>query len=153
MDTKISIVQLIRAKEISVNLEIAKIRANENVSISVEQFFHRCPDYLEILEKIEDTGKLQATASARDQAFYDGKLNSLKEIETDFRVNTLLMCRLFASQDFTSAKLKKAEALFCDGKIHEANQVLEESTLLDDQFYLIFIVDYYETQLKLSQYE
>ena len=153
MDTKISIVQLIRAKEVSVNLEIERIRADEGVSIAVEQFFLKCPDYVEILQKLEETERLMEAASPQDKPFYNKKLSSLKEIETDFRVNTLLMCRLFAAQTFTSEKLKKAEALFCEGRIHEANQLLEESTLLDDQFYLIFIADYYETRLKLSRYE
>lgn len=148
-DTNISIIQLIKSGEISVSFEISNVRANRDINVYVRTYLEKSDHYTEIQQHIRQTkADMQKADSLSDKLHFDQKLQNLYKVEQDFIANTLYLAETLSKIEPRTEKLKKAIALFEEGKIREADAILAEVDLLDDQFNLITYVEYQEKKIQ-----
>jgi len=146
-DTNISILQYIASSGVSIDTEIKNIQSGKQTDIVINQFFQRSPDYLRLLEKIKEqdskVSSLKASA-AENWKFEADKLQQLKDAEQHFKSDALRLANLFLKIKPRTERLQQARALFEEGKFKEADQVLKEEDLMNDQDELFAMMDYYE---------
>lgn len=153
MDTRISLVQLIKSGDISVSLEISRVQAKKDIHVYVRQYLNQSPEYKDIKREIEKAENALQQASDENFAFFSTHLEHLRKVEKDFIINALLLGKLFSEIPIRTERLRKALQLFEEGKIKEADAILKTDELLNDQFALILIVEYKEAKLKLLQHD
>lgn len=148
-DTNISIIQLIKSGEISVSFEISNVRANRDINVYVRTYLEKSDHYTEIQQHISQIkADMQKAKKLSDKLHFDQKLQTLYKVEEDFIANTLYLAETLSKIEPRTEKLKKAIALFEETKIREADTVLAEADLLDDQFNLITYVEYQEKKIQ-----
>ena len=147
-NTNISIIQLIKSGEISVNYELSNIRAGKDINIHVRTYLEKSDHYKEIQKHINKVRTdLKNAENIEDKLFLDKKLENLYKVENDFISNTLYLAETLSKIEPRTDKLKKAIELFEQAKIREANAILNEADLLNDQFNLIAFVEYQERRI------
>ena len=148
MNTNISIIQLIKQGDIDVESEISKLRAGRNININIRVYLKHSSDYHKITEQIEKTKKKLQNADKQQNIYFANKLENLRKVKQDFIVNALLLAKTFSTMEIRTEKLKKAMQLFEQGKITEANKILDEAELYTDQANLIAFNEYLEQKQK-----
>lgn len=133
----------------SPNIEIRKIQANNDVSVTLDKFYHRSPDYLKLTAKIEEQRKLTESDNNDEtvQRNAQEKLLELKRLEVAFKIDVLYLADIFLRIDNYSARLAEAKALFEMGRFSDADALLAESDLNKDQSDLMLAVDFWERRL------
>ena len=153
-NTNISIIQLIKSKEISVNYEISKIRAGKGINIKIRTYLDGSDYYQNIKQHIEETkAKFEKSEDPEDKIHYAEQVENLQKVEQDFMVNTLYLADTLSKIEPRTERLKKAIQLFEEGKIKEADATLAEADLLNDQFGLIAFVEYQRNKIKILEDE
>ena len=147
-DTNISIIQLIKAGEIDVEFEISNLQAGYDINISIHNYLKKSPDYNKIAEQIERCKANLNSCEDGEKSFYATKLENLQKVEHDFIINALLLAKAFSTMEIRTERLKKAKELFEQGRIKEADKILKESELLQDQTDLIAHLKYLEIRKK-----
>lgn len=143
-NTNISIVQLVKSGEIDVNFEISNLRAGKDINVSIKNFLKISPDYKTLAEQTRNVENDLRNAPDSEKNFYSERLESIRKVEEDFVVNTLLLAETFTKLEIRTQRLAEALALFEEGRIKEADEVLKEADLLNDQFNLIAYAEYLE---------
>jgi hypothetical protein len=143
-NTNISIVQLVKSGEIDVNFEISNLRAGKDINVSIKNFLKKSPDYKTLVEQVRNAENDLRNAPDSEKLFYSERLESIRKVEEDFVVNTLLLAKTFSNLEIRTERLRKSLELFEEGRIKEADEVLKEADLLNDQFNLIAYTEYLE---------
>lgn len=147
-NTNISIIQLIKSGDISVNYEISKIKAGEGINIKIRTYLEKSDHYQEIQNHLKEAkSALENAKTLADKLHFGEKLENLKKVETDFISNTLYLAETLSKIEPRTERLKKAIELFEAGKIREADKVLSEADLLNDQFNLIAFAEYQKKKI------
>jgi hypothetical protein len=146
-NTNISIVQLIKVGDFNVDFEISNIRAGKDINISIKNYLKKSLDYQSIREQIQKSESDLKNASISEKLYYSEKLQNILKIQQDFIVNTLLLAGAFSTLDIRTERLRKAIELFESGKIVEADLILNEEDLLNDQANLIPFAIYLEKKI------
>jgi hypothetical protein len=148
-NTNISIIQLIKSGEISVNFEISNIRAGKDINVNIRTYLEKSDHYQVIQQHIREakTDMLNAEDTI-DKLYFDEKLQNLYKVEKDFMSNTLYLAETLSKIEPRTERLKKAIELFDAGKIREADAILGEADLLNDQFALIAFVQYQRNKIQ-----
>jgi len=148
-NTNISIIQLIRSGDFSVDYEISNIRAGKDLNINICTYLEKSDQYKEIEAKIINTKiDLKNACSIEDMLFFDQKLKNLFIVKEDFICNTIYLAETLSKIEPRTDKLKKAIDLFEIAQIYEADLILNEFDLINDQFNLIAINEYQEKKTK-----
>jgi len=144
-DIHISILQFLQSRSTPA-IEISHITAAENTSIEINQFFHRSPDYLNLLTKIRAAESVLGPLPAGSEAYKTqmAALQDLYRLEKAFKIDVLHLADLFLRIDVKSERVTKARALFEEGRFREADDLLREEDLTKDQNDLLVAVDYLE---------
>lgn len=148
-NTNISIIQLIKASEISVEYEIANIRSDKDINIHISTYLRKS-DYFNDLQKHMRQVRTEMNKAEKlsDKLHLDQKLQYLHKIEQDFIANTLYLAQTLAKIEPRTDKLKKTIELFEQAKIMEADAMLNEADLLNDQYNLLAFVEYQAHKIK-----
>ncbi len=153
-DIHISIIQLIKESEISIDYEISNIRANKDVNLHIYTYLKKSNYFNELQDKISEVqAELADAKTLNDELFFSQKLQNLLKVEKDFIVNTLYLAHTLSRIEPRSNKIKKAIELFEQAKIDEADSWLDEADLLNDQYNLIVFIEYQERKLKFIEDE
>ncbi len=145
LDSSIGIIQYIKSSQISISNEIANLNAGKDINIQIRDFFSNSPDYQKLQKQINDVQKqLQVETDMQKQSFLDDKLNNLRELQKTFKADVLRLAEIFSKMELRTERLKKAAALFEQGRFKDADAILKEEDLTNDQFNLILHVDYLE---------
>ena len=136
-NTNLSIVFLVKSGELDVEFEISRIRAKQDINISVKNYLKKSPDYQILAEKVRSAENDFNNAPVDEKLFYSERLENLRKVEEDLIVNALLLAKTFSSIEIRTERLAEALRLFEEGKISEADKALGEADLLNDQFNLI----------------
>lgn len=147
-DTNFGLIQLIQSGDLSVDLEIANIKAKKSINIYVRTYLNHSPDYLSIKSEIDRVVE-KMELDLPNASFYSKHLEGLYLIEQNFVINALILARFFSNIEIRSERLKEALALFEAGKLKEADAILSSKDLFDDQLYLFALADYHESKLNL----
>ena len=147
-NTNISIVQLVKAGELDVHLEISKIRARQDINISVKNYLKKSPDYQTLAEQVRGAEEDLRNAPENEKLFYGERLENIRKVEQNFIVSTLLLAKTFSKLEIRTERLAQALSLFEEGLIKEADKILNEADLLNDQFNLIAFAEYLEYRQK-----
>lgn len=151
-NTNISIIQLIKTGDISVDVEIESIRAKGDINTTIKSYLSKLDYYNEILELIQQAqSDLQNAFANEEIIFYEAKLESLFKVKQDYIVNALYLAEALANMNARTDKLQKAIILFEAGNIKEADRTLYEADLLNDQYALIVFVNYQEKKVKFLE--
>lgn len=143
--TNISIIQLIKAGLISLDVQISNVRAQKDININIRTFLSNSEQYNNLKAEIYKTElELFNNADPNLMIYLDNKLKNLQTVEMNFISNTLFLAETLSRIEPRTDKLKRAIELFEAAKISEADTVLNESDLLNDQFNLIAFVEYQE---------
>ncbi|MEO6521848.1 MAG: hypothetical protein ABIN91_09225 [Mucilaginibacter sp.] len=138
----ISILQFLKLHS-SPAIEINNIKANRDISVKVDQFFHTIRHYQELQSKI-----IKQEEAITDSKNNDNEakqyLNELYELLKKLKVDVILLADIFLNLSITSIRLEKARTLFEQGYIEEANNILDETDLSNDQENLLIAADYLE---------
>lgn len=147
-DSNISIIQLIKSGEISVNYEINQIKAKGEINVKIRSYLERSNQYHVIQKQISKTMMdLQKAKNKLDRLHLGEKLQSLYQVEKDFVSNVLYLAGTLSKIKPHTDKLKKAIKFFDEGNIREADAVLLEADLLNDQFALIALKAYQKIRI------
>lgn len=151
-NTNISIIQLIKSGDISVNYEISKIKAGEGINVKIRTYLEKSDQYQEIQQHLEEAeSALKNAKGMSDKIHFGEKLQNLKKVEADFVSNTLYLAETLSKIEPRTDRLKKAIELFEAAKIREADKVLSEADLLNDQFNLIAFAEYQKKKIELIE--
>ena len=147
-NTNVSIIQLITSGEISVQYEISKIKASEGINIQIRNYLEKSNHYQIIQQHIINTKEdLQNAESITDKLHLSGKLQNLYKVKKDFVCNTLYLAETLSKIEPRTNKLRKAYQFFEEAKIREADAILNEVDLLNDQFGLLALVRYQKIKI------
>ncbi len=146
-DTNIGILQYIKSGQIAIDIEISNIKANRDINVRIKKFLMNSPDYQKLFGEIERKKKQlnQATESARKQHLSQ-ELNNLLALEKAFKVDVLHLAGVFSKLEIRTERLRQAMKLFDAGRFKEADAILAEEDLYNDQFNLLILVDYWEAK-------
>lgn len=148
-NTNISIIQLIKSGEISVNFEISKIRADKGINVHIRTYLEKSDHYKVIQQHISEAkSAMEKAESIADRLHFGEKLENLHKVEKDFISNTLYLAETLSKIEPRTERLKKAIQLFEEAKIREADAILGEADLLNDQFNLIAFVEYQRKKIQ-----
>jgi len=147
-NTNISIVQLVKVGKLDVHLEISKIRARQDINISVKNYLKKSPDYQTLAEQLRGAEENLRNAPEDEKLFYCERLENIRKVEQDFIVSTLLLAETFSKLDIRTERLGQAFSFFEEGLIKDADKILNEADLLNDQFNLIAFAEYLECRQK-----
>ncbi len=147
-NTNISIVQLVKAGELDVHLEISKVWAKQDINISVKNYLKKSPDYQTLAEQVRGAEEDLRNAPENEKLFFGERLENILKVEQDFIVSTLLLAETFSKLEIRTERLAQALRLFEEGLIKEADKILNEADLLNDQFNLIAYAGYLESLQK-----
>lgn len=145
MNTNIGILQYIKSGEISIEYEISNVKANRDINIRIKKFLMNSPDYQKLHGEIERkrTQILQAREQNR-KLHLNKELDNLFQLEQNFKVDVLRLAGVFSRLEIRTEKLRQAIKLFDQGLFKEADAILEETELYNDQFNLLVLADYWE---------
>lgn len=146
-DVNIGILQYITDYHINIETQISNIKAGLDTDIVIDEFFHKSPDYLRLAEKVQaqEAKVLQLSTSKSEEWYAQAAiLQQLKEAEKQFRSNALSLADTFIKIKPRTERLKQARSLFEEGKFSEADKILREEDLSNDQDELFAQMDYYE---------
>ncbi len=144
LNTNISIVQLIKAGELDIDFEISNLRAGKDINVSIKNYLKNSPDYHIIVEQVQKVEIDLKNADESEKLHYCDKLQNLLKVQQDFIVNALLLAETFSTLEIRTERLRKAMKLFETGKIIEADKILKEEDLLNDQLNLITYAEFLE---------
>lgn len=145
-DAKITILHFLQTFT-TPELEIRKIKARRNLSVTVDTFFHQSKDYRQIRAQIEQQQLVCDRIPIEDRDSREKELahlNRLTELEKAFKIDVLQLADLFLRLSITSTRLRNARDLFEAGNFSEADRILAEEDLSKDQDDLLVVVDYWE---------
>ena len=146
-DSSIGIIQYIKSGQITISNEINNLNAGKDINIKVRDFFSNSPDYLKLQKQIDNVQKqLQVESDMQKRVFLDDKLNNLLELQKTFKADVLRLAEIFSKMELRTERLIKAAALFEQGRFKDADAILKEEDLTNDQFNLLLYVDYLELQ-------
>jgi len=147
MDTRISILQYIKGGLISVDTEISNIKANLDVNVRIQKFLMKSIDYQELYNEINNKRKLlDIREISKNDLQISKELNLLLTLEKEFIIDTLNLADVFSKLDIRTKRLKKCVHLFNQGKFKEADALLIESELMDEQFNLLIQLEFLENR-------
>lgn len=153
-EQNISIIQLIKNGEISVEVEVSHVRAKEDVDVKILSYFHKVDYYNDISGLIDSTKEELAKSNDSNHSDYlQEKIKNLSKVKSDYIQNALYLAQTLAEINPNNERLKKAIVLFDAGKIKEADNLLDEADLLNDQYNLIAFISYQEKKIKLIENE
>ena len=147
-DIAINILVFLKTRS-SPNIEICNIQSNRDTSIVVEQFFHRSPDYLELVERLQKQRIVFQSLPVElvEQRLIESEnLNKLEELIRMFKIDVLQLADIFLKIDLNSSRLIQARQMFEQGLFKEADAILKEEELVQDQHNLLTALDYLEQQ-------
>jgi len=148
-DAHISIIQLIKSGDISVQFEISNLRAHRDIDINIRTYLVKSDQFTEMQAQIMHLNtEIQATQNVEIKQHLDNKLQNLLEVEKDFIANTLYLAETLSKIEPRSERLALAIQLFEEGKIREVDAMLSEEDLLNDQFFLLAWVEYQEKKIQ-----
>lgn len=148
-NTNISIIQLIKSREISVGYEISNLQSARGIHVYIRAYLNKVNHYWDIKKYIAETQQQRLkTSDLQESLQLDDKLQNLYKIETDYITNVLYLAETLSKIEPRTDRLKKTIELFEAGKISEADANLREVDLLNDQHNLICLVEYLESQIK-----
>ncbi len=147
-NANISIVQLVKAGELDVHLEISKIWAKQDINILVKNYLKKSPEYRTLVEQVRSAEEDLRKAPEGEKLFYGERLENIRKVEQDFIVSTLLLAETFSKLEIRTERLALALKLFEEGLINEADKILNEADLLNDQFNLIAYAEFLENRQK-----
>jgi len=140
---------LIKSGDISVEFEISNLRAHKDINVHIRTYLEKSDHYKEVRKHIiQVTKELQKTESPVNRLHLNQKLQNLYKIETDLISNTLYLAETLSKIEPRTDNLKRALELFEQAEIKEADAILNEADLLNDQFNLIAFVEYQEKKSK-----
>lgn len=145
-DINITILQYLKQYS-NPQIEIEHIKAKRNVSIEIDQYFHRSPDYMALLTRIRKAEEKLATITDHCSGDYQKSeeyLQDLYKLEESFKIDVLHLADIFLRINVKSERLTKAIQLFEEGHIKEADAILAEEDLIKDQNDLLIATDYWE---------
>ncbi len=146
-DTNIGILQYIKNGQIAVDVEISKIKAGRHINVRVQQFLMSSPDYQKLFGEIERKQNQIKTVNDTERKIHlSNELNNLLELEKIFKVDILHLAGVFSKLEIRTERLRQAMELFDAGRFKEADAILAEEDLSNDQFNLLILVDYWETK-------
>ncbi len=142
-DSTISILTYIR-KNIDLNITIDQINSGQDTDIVINNYFQNSPSYKKLLAKIEAQKELlhSLNQSSGRYQLETKKLADLEQSTQDFKVNALRLADTFLLISSDSERIRKAKAYFEQGLIEEADKMLVETEMLEDQESLIAQMDY-----------
>lgn len=150
MGTNISIIQYIKNGSLSVTTEIANIRGHRNVDIIVKQFFANSADFQNLMHEIvHKREQLHKKKNRKRESHLNEELNKLLKLEMEFKIEILNTAKIFSKLETNTDRIKKARDLFEEGKFREADGILTETDLSDDQFNLLVRAEYLEQRHKI----
>lgn len=149
-DQNISIIQLIKAGKVDVSYEVRQLRAKGDINVNICSYLKRVNQYTALRVSIDKVIQERNNAKGEeDKLHFEQKLQNLYKVEEDFIANTLYLAEALSKINPRTDKLKQAVAFFEEGKINEADNVLNEVDLLNDQHNLIFFVEYQELRVNI----
>ena len=147
-NTNISIIQLIKSGEISVDYEISRLKAGHDINVHIRTYLRKSDHYQAIKEHIQETeADIERADSTLDKLHFDKKLQHLYKVEKDFICNTIYLAGTLSDIQPRTERLKKAIMLFEEAKINEADVLLAEEDLLNDQHNLLAFVIYQKNKI------
>lgn len=146
-DTNISIIQYFKTGETSIENEISNIQAEKDIDIKVRQYFINSPDYqqLQKILKIKEQQLLNLKELSK-RKFLIKELENLRILEKEFKLDTLRLIHFFTRIKIKTKRLEQVKKLINEGKLKEADSILIESDLSNDQFNLLLQADYLENR-------
>ncbi len=146
-DTRIGILQYIKGGEISVDHEISNLKAGRDINIKIRDFFSNSPDYQKLQAQIQEAqSQLDAAKGTQDRLFYSQKVNDLLEFEKEFKADVLQLANTFSQMELRTERLRQAAELFDQGRFKDADAILKEEDLANDQHNLLIYLDYLEAR-------
>jgi hypothetical protein len=141
----ISILQYIEGGNVSVKNEISKIESGGTIDIRIEHFFINSPDLKKVYTEISLKQQMyNAEIDESIKTILKKELAHLFHLEKIFKIELLKLAELFVSLPVMTERLTLARTLFDEGKFSEADAVLIERKLSNEQFDLIIQVEYLE---------
>jgi len=149
MDANIGILQYIKSGEVSIVNEISRIEANSDINIRVRTFFMNSPDFQKLNKEVERKKEQFETESDDIRKLHlSEELNNLYKVEKEFKIDVLRLADVFTKLDIRTKRLAKAKELFNQGRFKEADEILNEVELSNDQFNYLILLDYWEEKEK-----
>ena len=153
MNTNIGILQYIKSGDISIRNEISNIEANVDINIRVKQFLLNSPDYQKLYKEIQRKNKqVNSEINEERRLHLSQELHNLYQLQTQFKIDTLYLADTFSKLKVKTERLDRAKALFEKGNIKDANNILLEIDLTNDQLSLLIMADYLENITMLNHY-
>lgn len=154
MNTNISIIRLIQTSDLDVNYEISNIRAGGNINIYIRKYLNKTDHYKVIQNHIIETKtKLTIESDVSNNEYLEKKLRNLKKVKEYFIINTLYLAEALSKINPRTDRLRKAINYFEIGEIMNADDILNEAELINDQHNLIALVEYKENKIKTLENE
>lgn len=147
-NTNISIIQLIKSGSLDIDFEISNVRAGGDINVIIKDYLKKSPDYQTIEEQVQKSELDLKNAPIIEKLYCNEKLQNILKIQQDFIINALLLAETFSILEIRTERLQIAMKLFEIGKIIEADKVLKEEDLLNDQTNLIPYAVYLEKKQK-----
>jgi hypothetical protein len=128
-------------------MEISNMVSGQITDVVIGEYFQTSADYQKLQKRItqQDIKVQQLSANEKDGEACDTetmKLQQLKKGEVSFRTNALRLAESFLKIKNDTERLQKAKMLFEKGYILEADKVLVEWEIIDDQETLLAQMHY-----------
>lgn len=154
-DTHISILLYIE-KNVQIEQQIGVIESGGITDIVINNYFQNSPDYQRIQSKIHDQAeKVKAlTRPGNNSTVYAieiSRLEALQKAANLFRASALRLAATFIKITTNSERLIAARSLFDRGLIAQADEILREEDLLNDQQSLLAQMEYYQKNKAYSE--
>lgn len=148
MDINIGLLQYIKSGEISVENAISNVKAGQDINIRIKQFFMNSPDYQKLFSEIDrKKTQLENETNEMKRLHFSQELNNLAKLEKEFQVDVLRLADVFSKLEIKTERLQRSSNLFDQGNFKEADAMLGESDLSNDQFNLLIQADYLEQRI------
>jgi hypothetical protein len=139
-NTNIGILLYIK-NNISIAHEIKRIESGQSSDVRINSYFQNSPDYLKLQQRIsQQYEKIKGEGSqlTKEELEYEKKmLKNLNEADSLFKTNALKLAGFFLKIRSRTPTLEKAVNLFEQGLIEQADKIIDDQDLLDDQEILL----------------
>lgn len=144
-DTHLGILQYIKSGEVSVETQVKRLKAGEDIDVNINEFFSNSPDYQELQAKINEVQtKFDTATNDQGRLAYSAQLNNLHQLEKEFKVDILNLAGIFTRIELRTKRLQQAATLFDEGRFQAADTILKEEDLAKDHHHLVVKADYLE---------
>ena len=145
-DTCISILLYIK-DNVSLEQEITRVKSNGQTDIVLNQYFQNSPDFQRLVQKVVDQKEKVALLSKDQVDTY--RIESLKLEQFNhsirlFKESALRLAGTFLRITTQSQRLMQARNLFDQGRLREADNLLIEEEMLQDQASLLAQLTYFK---------